>query len=117
MIRVHHQRMNITGVPFAVTDWSIVSPTEHPGTIGHATWRTLEVGNIRVRMVEYSVGYLADHWCKRGHVLLVLEGELVTDLADGRSFVLPAGSSYQVASDAEPHRSRAPKGAKLFIVD
>jgi len=109
--------MNITDVPFAVTNWSTVSAKEHPGAIGHATWRTLEVGNIRVRMVEYSVGYLADHWCTRGHVLLVLEGELITDVADGRQFVLRAGSSYQVASGAEPHRSRAPKGAKLFIVD
>lgn len=109
--------MKITDVPFAVTDWSTIPATEHPGVIGHAIWRTLEVGNIRVRMVEYSVGYLADHWCTRGHVLLVLEGELITDLADGRQFVLAAGSSYQVASEAEPHRSRAPRGAKLFIVD
>ncbi len=68
-------------------------------------------------MVEYSPGYVADHWCERGHVVLVLEGELITELKDGRSFVLRAGSSYHVADLRDPHRSASPKGAKLFIVD
>jgi hypothetical protein len=77
----------------------------------------LEVGNIRVRMVEYSPGYLADHWCSRGHVLLVMQGELETELADGRRFVMTPGVSYQVAENAEPHRSRTSGGATLFIVD
>jgi hypothetical protein len=109
--------MRIEGVPFATTDWATVPATEHPGTTGTATWRTVEVGNIRVRMVEYSAGYLADHWCSRGHVLLVLDGELVTELQDGRSVTLTAGLSYQVADGAVPHRSRTSGGAKLFIVD
>ena len=74
-------------------------------------------GAIRVRMVEYSPGYLADHWCEKGHILLCLEGELCTELSDGRTFVLTAGMSYQVADDAESHRSQTVTGAKLFIVD
>ena len=109
--------MRIDDVPFGVTDWAAVPTTEHKGETGVAWWRTLEAGNIRVRMVEYSAGYLADHWCARGHVLLVLEGELVTELQDGSSHVLRAGQSYQVADDAMPHRSRTAGGAKLFIVD
>lgn len=109
--------MKIEGVPFCTTDWSGVPATEHPGETGVATWRTVEAGNVRVRMVEYSPGYLADHWCERGHVLLVLEGELVTELAGGESHVLRAGQSYQVAEGAAPHRSRTASGAKLFIVD
>ncbi len=109
--------MRIEGVPFATTDWSGVPATEHPGASGVATWRTVEEGNIRVRMVEYSPGYLADHWCNRGHVLLVLEGELVTELADGSSHAMRAGQSYRVAEGAAPHRSRTATGAKLFIVD
>jgi len=109
--------MRIEGVPFCTTDWSRVPVTEHPGETGMARWRTVEVGNIRVRMVEYSPGYLADHWCERGHVLLVLEGELVTELAGSESHVLRAGESYQVAEGAAPHRSRTAGGAKLFIVD
>ena len=109
--------MQIKDVPFGVTDWSRVSPTRHPGETGFALWRTLELGNIRVRMVEYSADYLADHWCSRGHVLLVLTGELVTELQDGQTFTLTAGQSYQVADNAAPHRSRTRHGATLFIVD
>lgn len=109
--------MKIENVPFCTTDWSTVPATVHPGVTGEAYWRTLEVGNIRVRMVEYTPGYLADHWCSRGHVLLVLEGELETELSDGRRFVLTAGMSYQVADEVNPHRSYTKNGAKLFIVD
>lgn len=109
--------MRIESVPFSTTDWSRVPAAEHPGQSGVATWRTVEMGNVRVRMVEYSSGYLADHWCSRGHVILVLEGELVTELANGETHVLRPGQSYQVAEDAAPHRSRTANGAKLFIVD
>jgi hypothetical protein len=109
--------MKIEGVPFSTLDWSRIEPTEHAGERGKAIWRTFEVGNLRVRKVEYSPGYVADHWCSRGHVLLVLEGELVTELADGRQFEMTAGMSYQVADGAEPHRSSTVGGALLFIVD
>ena len=110
-------RMLMTDIPFGTTDWSTVTPTHHPGEIGSATWRTRQFGAIRVRMVEYSAGYLADHWCEKGHILLCLDGELMTELADGRTFVLKPGMSYQVADGEEPHRSRTEKGARLFIVD
>lgn len=109
--------MKIADVPFGTTDWSAVPVTEHPGASGIARWRTVEAGNVRVRMVEYSPGYLADHWCERGHILLVLEGELVTELAGGEVHTLKAGQSYQVADGAAPHRSRTAGGARLFIVD
>ena len=109
--------MKIPTLPFTVTDWSKVEPTRHPGERGFALWRTLDIGDIRVRMVEYSPGYLADHWCEKGHVLLCLAGELHTELADGRTFVLTPGTSYQVADGAEPHRSSTAVGATLFIVD
>jgi quercetin dioxygenase-like cupin family protein len=109
--------MKIQDVPFSTMDWSTVTQTEHEGETGMAYWRTLEIGNIRVRMVEYSAGYKANHWCNRGHVLLVLEGEMTTELSDGRKFPLKAGMSYQVADDINPHRSYTETGAKLFIVD
>ena len=86
--------MNITNLPFGTTDWSSVEATRHPGETGFATWRTRQFGPIRVRMVQYSPGYLADHWCSKGHILLCLEGELVTELDDGRTFVLKPGMSY-----------------------
>src|SRR5512136_783642 len=109
--------MRIEGVPFGTAEWSRVPVTEHPGESGKALWRTVETGNLRVRMVEYSPGYRADHWCSKGHVLLVLEGELVTELQNGEEHFLRAGMSYQVADQAEPHRSHTTTGAKLFIVD
>lgn len=109
--------MHIQNVPFMTTDWNQIPVTNYPGETGAATWKTIEVGNIRVRMVEYTPGYLADHWCSRGHVLLVLEGELITELQDGRRFILKAGMSYQVANDAEPHKSSSAIGAKIFIAD
>jgi quercetin dioxygenase-like cupin family protein len=109
--------MDMTKIPFGTTDWSEVEPTKHEGELGFAYWRTRQFGAIRVRMVEYSPGYVADHWCAKGHILLCLDGELHTELEDGRSFVLTPGMSYQVADNAESHRSSSPRGAKLFIVD
>ena len=109
--------MKITDVAFGVTNWSLITPTIHPGTTGHATWRTVERGNVRVRMVEYSANYLADHWCERGHVVLVLSGELISELKDGNSVTLASGMSYEVADGASSHRSRTENGATLFIVD
>jgi quercetin dioxygenase-like cupin family protein len=109
--------MELTAVPFGITDWSTVEPELHPGVTGSASWRTRHFGTTRVRRVDYSPGYLADHWCKRGHVLLCLEGELHTELEDGRQFTLTAGMSYQVGNDMEAHRSSTSVGAKLFIVD
>jgi hypothetical protein len=109
--------MRISDIPFGITDWSQVERTEHPGETGIAYWRTRQFGDLRVRMVEYTPGYLADHWCRKGHVLLCIEGELHTELADGRSFTLTAGMSYQVADEAEAHRSSTSGGARLFVVD
>ena len=109
--------MRIDGVRFDSVDWTSVPEEEHPGQTGLARWRTKEVGNIRVRMVEYSPGYRADHWCRKGHVLLVLAGELETELEDGRRFLLRPGMSYQVADAHEAHRSSTRTGARLFIVD
>lgn len=109
--------MRMTDLPFGVTDWSKIEPVEHKGEQGSAFWRTCQFGPVRVRMVDYTPGYLADHWCVKGHILLCLEGSLTTELQDGRVFTLTPGTSYQVADNAEPHRSRTESGAKLFIVD
>ena len=110
--------MKIPPLPFTVTNWSDVVPTVHPGETGQAIWRTFTIGDLRVRRVEYTAGYRADHWCDLGHVLYVLEGELDTELRDGRKFKLLPGMSYQVSTEGDaPHRSSTQTGAKLFIVD
>ncbi len=109
--------MRLNGIPFGVTDWATIARTEHAGAHGHAYWRTQTFGDVRVRMVEYTPGYVADHWCSKGHVLLCLAGELTTELQDGRRVTLRPGMSYQVADGAEPHRSSTETGATLFVVD
>jgi hypothetical protein len=109
--------MRMTDIPFGTTDWTSIEPTVHPGDAGTATWRTRQFGDIRVRLVDYSPGYVSDHWCEKGHILFCVEGELNTDLTDGRSFRLTPGMSYQVADGADAHRSHTGKGARLFIVD
>lgn len=110
--------MQLPASSFETIDWESLAPTEHPGEAGLAIWRTVTFGDVRVRQVEYTAGYLADHWCDRGHILLVLEGELVTELQDGRRFRLSRGMSYQVSDSGDsPHRSSTEGGAKLFIVD
>jgi hypothetical protein len=103
--------------PFQSVDWSAIAPTTHAGDPGTATWRTLQSGNVRARLVEYSAGYVADHWCEKGHVVFVIEGEIVTELRDGRSFVAAAGQGYVVGDADGAHRSRTARGARLFIVD
>lgn len=110
--------MQLPSSQFTAVDWSQIEPTVHPGDQGEAIWRTLQVGDMRLRRVDYSPGYLADHWCNRGHVIFVLDGELVSHLSDGRSVTLTPGMSYHVSDlgDAS-HRSSTTIGAKLFIVD
>ena len=109
--------MHLVDIPFQTTVWSEIPCAERKGEAGTAYWRSREFGAVRVRMVEYTPGYVADHWCEKGHILLCMEGELHTELKDGRRFTLTAGMSYQVADHAEAHRSSSPLGAKLFIVD
>ncbi|MFF5020160.1 DHCW motif cupin fold protein [Streptomyces sp. NPDC001165] len=109
--------MDLADTPFGITDWSDVTPSVHAGDSGNATWRTREFGGVRVRMVGYSPGYVADHWCSRGHILLVLEGTLTTELANGEIVTIKAGGSYQVGNDRQSHRSSTQEGARLFVVD
>lgn len=109
--------MNIQNIPFGITDWASIPATEHSGSTGTARWHARQFGDVRVRLVEYSAGYSADHWCSKGHILFCLEGTLETELSDGRRYVLTPGMSYQVADGAEAHRSSTSSGARLFIVD
>lgn len=104
-------------LPMSVTDWTQIAPTKHPGETGFALWRTQNFGDIRVRMVEYSPGYAADHWCSKGHVILCLSGALDIQLGDGKRLSLKPGQSYHVGDGDPPHRSLSVGGTTLFIVD
>ena len=115
--------MEMKNIPFATTDWTTVETIETVETVeikgetGTGYWKTREFDTINVHMVEYSAGYLADHWCDKGHILFCIEGELNTELKDGRTFTLTAGMTYQVADNTISHLSSTKTGAKLFIVD
>lgn len=109
--------MRMPGIPFETTDWELLPAERHPGDSGFAEWRTRHCGEIRVRLVRYSPGYVADHWCEKGHVLFCVEGEMLTRLQDGREASLRAGMSYQVGDGPPAHRTSSARGATLFVVD
>lgn len=109
--------MNLSPVPFALLDWASAEVTEHAGEKGAAIWQTLKHGDIRTRIVTYSPGYLADHWCRKGHIIYVLEGSFISELENGESHRIAQGQGYVVGDDVMPHRSFTPDGVKLLIVD
>lgn len=109
--------MNPNHIPFQTTDWSTIPVTEHKGETGTAYWRTLQFGDLRIRMVEYSKNYLADHWCQKGHIIYCIEGSMTTELADGSIFLLSQGMTYQVSDELSSHRSSSETGVQLLIID
>jgi len=109
--------MDAENIPFTVINWEDVAKSTHPGTTGTAWWQTLQFDGLRVRIVEYSRGYLADHWCQKGHIVHCLEGSFTTELEPGESFQLTAGMSYIVSDELSSHRSVTQTGVKLLIID
>ncbi len=109
--------MDFENIPFQVINWDDVAKTSHPGVTGTAFWQTIQFSGLRVRVVEYSKGYLADHWCQKGHIIYCLEGEFTTELESGGQFQLRKGMSYIVSDDLSSHRSITPTGVKLLIID
>ena len=102
---------------FQTIDWKTIPVTEHAGEKGIARWKTIQNHNFRMRVIEYSTGYTADHWCAKGHIVFCLEGEMTSELSDGRVFTLSAGMSYQVSDNVSLHRSYSKNGVKLLIID
>jgi len=112
-----NKKSAMSKIPFQVVDWNEVSKSEHKGETGIAIWQTLQFDGLRVRIVEYSAGYLADHWCKKGHIVHCLEGEFVSELKNDETFLLRKGMSYIVSDDLSEHRSFSESGVKLLIID
>lgn len=107
----------VNKIPFHTLDWSVIEKTTHPGETGIAYWQTVQLGNLRIRLVTYSENYLADHWCAKGHIVYCLEGEFTSELADGNSFVLTSGMAYVVSDNLSSHRSISKNGVNLLIID
>lgn len=104
-------------IPFTSIDWNEIPKTEHQGETGMAFWQTINIEGLRLRLVEYSEGYLADHWCEKGHIVHCLEGEFISEMADGEEFILIKGMTYIVSDDLSSHRSVTKSGVKLLIID
>ena len=109
--------MNSGSIPFQNTDWESIPATQHNGEIGIAYWKTIEYGDLRIRVVEYSENYKADHWCSKGHIIYCIEGEMISELSDGSQHKLTKGMSYQVSDELSSHRTFSAQGVKLFIID
>ncbi|WP_136806536.1 DHCW motif cupin fold protein [Desulfosediminicola flagellatus] len=109
--------MNDKNIPFQTVDWTKIPKTEHHGETGVAYWQTLQFDGLRIRIVEYSSGYVADHWCKKGHIVHCLEGEVINEQEDGTSSILTQGMSYVVSDELSSHRSVTKDGVKLMIID
>jgi hypothetical protein len=104
-------------IPFRNIDWSSIEKAEHKGTTGTSFWQTVQLGGLRIRIVEYSENYLADHWCQKGHVVHCLEGEFLSEMENADAVVLTKGMTYVVSDGQSSHRSLTKSGAKLLIVD
>lgn len=104
-------------IPFQLIQWDQIPATQHPGETGIASWQTVQIGDLRTRIVKYSAGYLADHWCRKGHIVHCLEGSFVSEMEDGERFVLNAGMTYIVSDNMSSHRSVSENGVTLLIID
>lgn len=104
-------------IVFQTIDWEQIPETIHPGTSGVASWRTTQMEGIRLRIVEYSPDYIADHWCQKGHIVHCLEGRFTSEMENGESFTLTAGMTYIVSDNLSSHRSITEMGARLLIID
>lgn len=104
-------------IPFQIIDWTKSKNSEHKGQRGSAMWNTLQLPGLRIRLVTYSTGYLADHWCQKGHIVHCLDGELITEHENGEKYFLKQGMTYVVSDNLSSHRSRAEREVKLLIID
>jgi quercetin dioxygenase-like cupin family protein len=108
---------NNQNYPFQIIDWSSIPKTKFKGECGSAFWQTVQLPGLRIRIVEYSKGYIADHWCKKGHIVHCLEGEFTSELLDGSKYVLKEGMTYIVSDELSSHRSITETGVKVLIID
>jgi len=104
-------------LPFQTIDWTSIQKVEYKGERGVAYWQTIQFAGLRIRLVEYSNGYLADHWCQKGHIVHCLDGEFITELSTGEKIRLKKGNTYVVSDELSSHRSVSENGVKLLIID
>jgi len=111
------KKMINKNIPFQSIDWTKIPKTEHKGETGIAYWQTIQFNGLRIRIVEYSMDYFADHWCEKGHIVQCLEGTFVSELKNGEKITLTKGMTYIVSDELSSHRSITKNGVKLLIID
>jgi hypothetical protein len=104
-------------IPFQTIKWDSIPRMEHIGETGTSWWQTIQFPGLRIRIVEYSKGYLADHWCQKGHIVHCLEGEFRSELQNAGDYHLTKGMTYVVSDEISSHRSVSENGVKLLIID
>jgi len=104
-------------IPFTLIDWSQISKAEKNGKSGNVAQQVAEYPGLKIRVVEYSSGYMADHWCQKGHIVHCLEGNFESEMESGEKFQLSKGMTYIVSDDMSSHRSNTESGTKLLIID
>jgi len=109
--------MDLKDISPNLINWEKIETVELKGETGTSFMRIYEEGNIRLRMIEYSADYYADHWCTRGHIIHVIEGELIYEQKNGKTFSLIPGNSFQVGDNKDEHLVRTINGARVFLVD
>lgn len=117
LIAIHLNITHMSTIPFQSIDWANIERVEHPGETGTSFWQTLQLPGLRIRKVDYSAGYLADHWCQKGHIVHCLEGDFVSELDNGERISLSKGMTYVVSDNRSSHRSVSANGVQLLIID
>ena len=107
----------MSNIPFQTIDWTSIEKIEYKGETGVASWQTVQFDGLRVRLVKYSTGYKADHWCQKGHIVFCLDGEFISELSTGEEIILTKGQTYIVSDELSSHRSVSIVGVKLLIID
>jgi len=79
--------------------------------------RWLESDKQRLRVVEYPVGYEADHVCYDGHAFYMVSGKINIELgeeisswSEGDAFIIPDGVPHKVTNSFEA-------AARVVVVD
>ena len=104
-------------IPFTVTDWTLLPPVDEKGITGLASIKTVNLGDIILRQIEYSSNYEADHFCQKGHIVYCISGSIQIQLSDNSIHTIATGNTFQVSDDASSHKLYSKEGAKVFVTD
>ena len=98
-------------------DWDSIPTQKIDGETGFCTIKTKTLGEIKIRHIEYSANYSADHWCDKGHIVFIIDGELKIEHKDNSIHTLQGGMTYLIGDNTLAHQAKSKLGAKALIID